>query len=503
MSRLKQLSLSITTNLLTQGLSLVLGLIALPIYIHSLGQSGYGVYSFLFVLIVYLNFLDLGLNGGVVRFISEAWVKKDITALNNIVSTTLKLYGITSILGMLILYFLADYLVYNYLKEIPIDLQDEALMFFKLGAFSFLLNLLLIFLSAIPTGIQKQYLSNSVRFSGEACRYLFGIILLLNGYGLIELIISNMIIQFASLFIIGWLIKKEIPEISFVLPFNHATFRKMLNYSIYLMVAAIMGVLALQINQLLIPFFISVSVLAIYATAYDTTGKLILIPKNIISPLFPLWTEMRVNGEVEKIKQLLFASQKLITVLILPLVFILSLEQHLIFSFWINEQFSEQVSVVFQYVLFSFVIHILTYSFTPLAFSYDIPRYHTIAISLQAVMMLFGSLVLIPIMGISGAGLSLFISQLIVSIGSGIFILRNTIRISFWTYTKEVNIFPVIIFILLLITHYVFQLFISDNYGFILTGILSLLLIIILWFFHIPKTDKELVYKYLPMRKNR
>ncbi|MBN8705613.1 MAG: oligosaccharide flippase family protein [Bacteroidetes bacterium] len=414
MSRLKKLGLSVMTNFLAQGVSMILAVIALPVYIHYLGVSGYGIYSFLLVILNYLAFLDLGLNAGVIRFVAEAFSVNDHEKVRKVIGTVSRVYLLTASFGSIMVFVCSEFIVNNLLNNIPPNLITEATFFFQLGAIAFFLNMYLIFLTGLQTAIQKQYLSNSVRFTGDSLRLAAGMVLLINGFGLTSVILSNIIVSVIIISILYFSAKRELGRFSLFYPFDKVVFKEIFSFSGLVLAGTVVGILALQSNQLIIGLFLPVAMVAFYSGAFDTTNKLYIFPKNLIAPLYPLWIEMKVKGEDQKIEQLLQRTIKFTGLPVIILCVPLFLEAKNLLSLWISPSFSHNTSLSFQILIPGILISSLGYSLIPLAYVYNLQKSALRFQIVLAVLNVGFCFLFIPFFGLIGAAIAFSLTQVIV-----------------------------------------------------------------------------------------
>src|SRR3954452_8335885 len=73
--------------------AIVSGLVVTPIVVRSLGKHGYGAWSFIGAVTIYLSVLDFGVGPSIVRFGAEARGRRATTDLNEIASTGLAIYA--------------------------------------------------------------------------------------------------------------------------------------------------------------------------------------------------------------------------------------------------------------------------------------------------------------------------------------------------------------------------------------------------------------------------
>jgi O-antigen/teichoic acid export membrane protein len=91
-------------NLLTvyaaYGISIVSGLITVPIIVRALGREGYGVWAFIGSIVVFLNLLDFGIGPSVVRFAATYRGRGSSEETNALLSVGLVLYGAVTLVSL-------------------------------------------------------------------------------------------------------------------------------------------------------------------------------------------------------------------------------------------------------------------------------------------------------------------------------------------------------------------------------------------------------------------
>lgn len=481
---------------------MILALFALPVYFRYLGDAGYGIYSFLIVLINYLSFLDLGLNAGAIKFIGEAYFAGDYDKVKKVIGTISRVYLFTASVGSLLLLFSADFIARHFLNQIPVSLLPEAVTFFQLGAIAFFLNMYSIFLGGLQTAIQKQYLSNSIRFTGDTLRLVTGMILLISGQGLVSIILSNIVISFLVILTLFLSAKRELPSFSLFRPFDKFLFKELFSYSAIFLTGSIVTIIGAQANQFFLAWLLPVAMIAFYSGAFDTTNKLLLVPKNLMTPLFPLWLEMKVKNESEKIELLLFKTLKFTGLSILIVSVPLFLDSETLLSLWVSPAFSDGASASFKLLLPGVVISSLGYALIPLAYVFDLQKkalYFQIAQAILNIVLCFS---LVPVLGVTGAALAFSLTQLLVLPVMGYFIFKESIgflqiQVFLWDLVRIAGIG-----LLAVVTFYLSSLFpITGWMGiFIRFSFTISASVLATWFWALDSTDKGFIRKYTPVK---
>lgn len=80
----------------------VLGFIYVPILLHYIGKSEYGLYQLMGSLIAYFSVMDFGLSATVIRFYTKYKALKDHLGMENILAVSIRCYGLVMVAALLI-----------------------------------------------------------------------------------------------------------------------------------------------------------------------------------------------------------------------------------------------------------------------------------------------------------------------------------------------------------------------------------------------------------------
>jgi len=253
------------TNWIGYGANLVVMFFLSPFVVHSLGSTTYGVWSLIVSLTGYLGLVELGVRGGVGRFINYYLGKEDIGKVNGIVNTALAFFlssgivlfavagGVSLSLGMLF-------------RRIPIDLVGSARAAILLVAF----NLWLSFFSAsfiqILTAFERFDLSNAIAVVVLAFRTAGTILVLKAGGGIVELA-GVQVISSASAVLAGYLLAQRVfPKLRIALGLISKThLHELLGFSIWGFISNIAWQLIYYTDTILIALLLGPEQVTLYA----------------------------------------------------------------------------------------------------------------------------------------------------------------------------------------------------------------------------------------------
>src|SRR6266481_1355089 len=122
-----------TLNLATEAWTFIVLLAAMPKLISFMGETQFGLFSFAWVVLGYLAFLDVGVNRAATKFVSEHLAEQDHESTRLIVRTALAANLILGLAGGLAVSLVSPYLIQSVFKVSP-NLQNQArLTFYAVG----------------------------------------------------------------------------------------------------------------------------------------------------------------------------------------------------------------------------------------------------------------------------------------------------------------------------------------------------------------------------------
>lgn len=98
---MNQRKLGIFLSYLNITLQSLLGFLYIPILLHYIGKSEYGLYQLMGSLIAYFGIMDFGLSAAVIRFYAKYLALKDRVGMENILAIALRCYG--AVMGVMLI----------------------------------------------------------------------------------------------------------------------------------------------------------------------------------------------------------------------------------------------------------------------------------------------------------------------------------------------------------------------------------------------------------------
>lgn len=137
---MKQRKLGILLSYFNISLQVIIGLLYVPILLHFIGKSEYGLYQLMGSLIAYFSIMDFGLSAAVIRFYSKYKALKDHIGMENILAISVRGYGAVTILALAIGFICYSFLDVIFAGSMTLSEVNEAKQIFLL----LLLNIVII-----------------------------------------------------------------------------------------------------------------------------------------------------------------------------------------------------------------------------------------------------------------------------------------------------------------------------------------------------------------------
>ncbi len=300
----KNVFMTLATKVLLTGV----GLISSIVIARYLGPYGKGVLTVLTAITgIALQFGNFGLHASNTYFVA-----KDRLLLPNVITNTTWL---SIVIGSLIIGF-----IYLLVLIEPTVFGDVPTHLLLITVIALPFQFIYLFFSNILLGIQKIKEFNVLEIINNVIRSAIIIILLVVlGYGLAEVVISNVLLSVSigiTLIFLSWriIVAKRLQTISnfdtsanpgcFKAQFKVLTirkayefdfdlFKKMAKYGSKAYIAALLAYLVLRSDILMINYFLGASDVGVYSVAVNFGNLLYMLPEAIGMILFPMVSSMK------------------------------------------------------------------------------------------------------------------------------------------------------------------------------------------------------------------
>lgn len=333
-------------------LPLALSFVATPIIVKSLGHEDYGIYALILGFIAYSFNFNVG--RAVTKYIAEYRANGENEKIRDVISATLFVNFAVGLFGLAAICLLANWLVSDVFR-IESDAQNKTVNALYISSLIIFFSTINQVFNAILQGIQRFDVYSKIFNVYNFCIIGGNLFLVLKGFGLVPLLIWNLLITFLTCFVFYRSAKMLLPEVGFTFGFSRRTLKMVLSFS--------WGVIGYQIlaNVLLLferswitrklgsenlTYYVVPMMLAVYLHGFISSLTMVI---------FPLASELKDNKE--KLLRLYLKATKIVLMLTVFPAMTLIVESKNFLTLWMGAEFADKSSDLL-------VIHTVTFGLT-------------------------------------------------------------------------------------------------------------------------------------------
>jgi O-antigen/teichoic acid export membrane protein len=419
MRELNVLTRNISWNYLEAGVGLVVYFFLTPIVVDALGAVGFGMWVLLNAILFYLKFLDLGFYNALVKYVAECSERRDWPTVNGLIATTiavLLIAGVVALFGSGLVAWLLVPNVFNVPAENVAELQLATLL---IG-----IDLLIAFpasaLNAVLEGRQRFDVLSGISIPLRIAGALATVLVLDAGYGVTALVGIAVAVTVADAVACRALIGRLFPEIrlsvaSIARAADTRHLMRTRSYSTWTSLNEILAEGGAELEKLLIPVLLSVSLLTPYTLIVTVCAAIFLAIEPITDTFFPLSSAYDAGSDKTRLRELLTRGTKLVVGISLPLAVAITFYGRDFILIWIGAGNVEVPERVLPLVAASFAVTAFILTGTTILLAVGRVRevfWMGIAELALAVLLVFSS---VPRTGLVGLAGSLLVANVLVT----------------------------------------------------------------------------------------
>jgi O-antigen/teichoic acid export membrane protein len=355
-SALRALTRNISWNYVQAGTSLIAAFLLTPIVLQHLGEVGFGLWVLLKAILFYLAFLDLGFYNALVKYLAEYSKREDWPAVNSLLRTTTSVLAVAGGIALGVSALIAWQIVPH-----VFDVPSERLAEVRLATVLLGLDLLLAF----PTSVLAAVFESRQRFDALSGVSVAATLVLAAGtvaglrlgYGILALVVVEIAGTLFTALSFAWLLRRCYPEVrpGFGLV-GGRELRRIRGYSTWTSLNEVLAEGSAEVEKLLIPIVLSVSLLTPYTLICTVAAAIFLAVEPITDTFFPLSSAYDATNDRPRLRALLIRGTKLVMAISLPLaVAVIAYGERFILA-WVGEDLVTIPAGVMPLVVVSFSV---------------------------------------------------------------------------------------------------------------------------------------------------
>lgn len=382
------------SNLTRVFLGMLISLVLPHFLVHHMGTVEYSAWVLILQLSAYVNFLDLGLQTAIGKFVAEYHAAGNTGAARKTISTAFTVMVGAAIIGAIAIVGMVWQVPHLFAQMPAAVIGDMRYGLLAVGisvAFSLPFGVFL----ATFTGLQEYGFPTALIATSRIVSTIGLIVLLLMHGTLVDLAllmaacnVCTALLQFA-----GWK-RYASSRIGFNLfGFDRRTSTRLLEYCGILTIWTIGNLFISGLDTTIVGHF-DYKNTGYYAVAASATNFLLLLVSNLLGPLLPAISSLQVHRNAGEFGTLLVRATRLSTTLLcmlgIPLLFL----GFPLLRIWVGSHYASHALVYLEVLVVANVVRQLAYPYALMVVGLGQQRYATVSPALEAIVNLTSSILL-------------------------------------------------------------------------------------------------------------
>lgn len=391
-------------SLVGWGGTLVLAFVISPILIRFLGETHYGLMALLSSIIAPMILLDFGMSEATVKYVAESIGAGNYRRMEKYIRNTLAFNTGVGILGALIIGLFANVLAAR-VFNIPPEIQALARKCLYWTGATWLINQTRQTFIGAVIAQQRYDLINIGNLLGQTFAALAGVGVLALGGGLLEFTQAQAIA--GALVGVGWLItaRRLFPTVRFIPTIDRDAFRQTFGYGFWSMLSTLGNIIAQQSQKWLLGILLPVATVGFYHIGFKLNSIVYMIGGRIGQTLFPVVSQLQGQGEEARAARLSILASWMVSSLTIASFVPLAVFAPDVLALWINPDFAVQAAGVTRILSLVLAMGAMFIVLNFYLLGVGRVKWLTAMSFAQGIITLSGSAILIPLLGLEGAGL--------------------------------------------------------------------------------------------------
>ncbi|MDG6220371.1 MAG: oligosaccharide flippase family protein [Candidatus Thermoplasmatota archaeon] len=309
-----------------------------PLIVSRVSIEGYGVWLMVGAITGYFGLFDFGVTGALVKYIAQYNAKGDKEMVNKMVSSTFffhLLVGAVIAGGLVVLG-----LFFENIFVMDPSLHYLARYIFFITAVASLTSWPMHSFGAVLPGLQRYDINAGLGFASSTINAGATIVILLMGYGLVELIFVQVLIATLMPVATIVIIQRLLPYLAIKRKYmDIGTLKKIFRFSSVLFLGQIATLIVYGTDTIVLGAFVGVGSIVLYSVARKLEEFAHFASGLPASALLPAATEMDALGKKATLQKLIFRGSKYKCAMILSVVVVIIMLADHIILFWMGSDY--------------------------------------------------------------------------------------------------------------------------------------------------------------------
>jgi O-antigen/teichoic acid export membrane protein len=433
----------VVVNWLAAATTMVVGFVLAPLLVSHFGEAMYGVWVLIGSTVSYMNLLDFGLRGGVMRFVARGHAQGRHADSAAAVAAALQMRlwigcGIVTIAAALALLF-------PFLFDIPNSARRATQLALMLSASNLAISMMCGVFAAVLGALNRFHILSGILVVQAVARLLSALYVVRAGYSIAGLALSDFCVSMAANAATVIAARYCYPELRHAsMKPDRSVMRQLWNYSFYSFVINVSTLVIVQTDNIVVGAFVSTAAVAFYGIA----GSLVQYTRDFVtamtSTFTPLASRLDAEARQDDLRRLLVNGSTAALMVALPVMSTLFFRGGTFLGLWLDHQFSEPSGAVLQVLLLGYLPRLATGTGLGIAYGTDNHRPFARWSAVEAILNLVLSILCVQWFGMIGVAWGTAIPSAMVSLFWWLPYTCRLVNISTLTYLRQAWLKPFI-----------------------------------------------------------
>jgi O-antigen/teichoic acid export membrane protein len=379
--------------------NIVIGFVIAPLLIYKMGAAQYGILLLIWSLTGILSLVGFGFGEATLRYVARYLGEGNEAGVNRVMSGTLTFYLVVCAVVCLGLFGAASMVVDTF--EIAESDHGTVEWLLRLSAITFALRAVTLTYGSVPMALQRYDVSSKINIAQAAVRAVGYVVLALMDFGLLHIVVWDLVTQAATLAAQAVAVKTLAPAVRLIPRLSFAGLREIFGFSVYSFLTFGFLLMHRESGKLVLGAQLGPTPVAHLGTPDNVAHRLHMVVASGSETLMPRFSADRdPDGARSLFWHGTWASLAVSLVLFVP--FIVLLPDFL--RLWINPEFAALSAGLGQLVAFSYISQ---GAYAPVAAYFrgiGRPGLVTVVVAVAGLITLGLSVLLVPGHGAMGVG---------------------------------------------------------------------------------------------------
>jgi O-antigen/teichoic acid export membrane protein len=347
---------NVSTRYLAIATEMIVGIVVLPFNVLHLGKEAYGLWMLTASVTAYFSVLDLGYGGALVKFVAQYRARRDIRALNEVLSTTFWLFAGFGLLTYLVAIVIAIYLGrFFHLTPEQVHLGRIVLLVTSVNV---AIGTAASVFGGVINGFQRYDLNNVVGTVSSIIIAVVNVVVLALGYGLVELVVATTAVRVITYGVYRSNAYRVFPGLRLRASlFSGARLREVTMFSVYMALIDWSKKLNYTVDAIVIGAFLNTSAVAVWSVGQRLAEATQRLTNQLNDVLFPNVVDHDAASRLDRLQAIFVQGTLLSLATVVPIGGALMLMAAPLVLAWVGPDFLGSV-IVLQLLTFTVMIRV-------------------------------------------------------------------------------------------------------------------------------------------------